>query len=285
MSLNWNRRIGRIACNAAAIGALSGIMSVSIHAQPNAANTTEPARNWRVVETLKAGRFAAAVEISSTRTLRVLAAVDNARLVSSELPIDSTNAWDERVFNQLDAPMSREYVLGNALLVQPFLGDGGKIGYLVTIADTVGASRAVIMDKGTMENLLDMLESGVVAAKTLSDAELRRSGPVASTPVALAKHYTTVYPRTARLAGVSGSALLQFVVDTLGHVRPATITTVDATYKDFSDEARSALLDMEFTPATMEGHKIERMVQIPFNFNLHADLPISAFSVPVRRTR
>jgi hypothetical protein len=80
-------------------------------------------------------------------------------------------------------------------------------------------------------------------------------------------------------------ALMQFVVDTTGHARKSTITAIEATYTDFSDAAASAVVEMEFTPATMDGHKIERLVQIPFNFSLHNTLPITPFSIPMRRDR
>src|SRR5205823_3556754 len=127
-------------------------------------------------------------------------------------------------------------------------------------------TKEVIVDKGTLENFLDLLESGVVAARTLTASDLHKSGPVVATPVSLAKPYEAVYPRKAKLVGASGMALMQFVVDTTGHARKSTITAIESTYTDFSDAAASAVVDMEFTPATMDGHKIERLVQIPFNF-------------------
>jgi len=263
---------------------LSAVFAQGTRAQPNVAALDAPA-NWRIVETFKAPRFLAAVELSSARMLRLISVIDNEKLVSPVLALDSIRIWNGRLLAQLDNPTSREYVLGNAILVQPFIAEGGRIAFLLTLADTIGASKQVIIDKGGLESFLDMLQTGVVAGRTLTENELRKQGQVTATPVSLAKPYSAVYPRTARLANVSGSALLQFVVDTTGRVRRETITTIDPTYKDFSDAAQAAVLEMQFTPATLEGHKIERMVQIPFNFNLHNDLPISAFSVPVRRTR
>ena len=125
----------------------------------------------------------------------------------------------------------------------------------------------------------------VVAGRTLTDVELRKAGPVVATPVELAKPYSAVYPRTARLVGASGSAIVQFVVDTTGRAEPATINCVEATYRDFADAARSAVLDMEFTPATMDGHKIERLVQIPIEYKLDAVVPVSALSFQANRRR
>lgn len=264
------------------ICAMSALLAPGMRAQPTSPVASAPTPiNWRHVESFRAARFESAVELSSERTLRLTSVIDNEKLVSPELSVDSVRDWNTRIFTQLDNPTKREYVLGNAILVQPFIGDGGHIGFLLTVADTLGASRQVIIDKGGLESFLDMLETGVVAGRTLTDADLRKAGPVLATPVSLAKPYTAVYPRTARLANVSGSALLQFVVDTSGKVRRETINCIEATYKDFSDAAQSSVLEMEFTPATIDGHKIERMVQIPFNFSLHNDLPITPFQVPV----
>ena len=112
-----------------------------------------------------------------------------------------------------------------------------------------------------------------------------RPGPVEQKPIALARHVNYVYPRSAKLANQSGSALVQFVVDTTGRAKPESIVCMQATYKDFADAAVSAVKMMEFTPATLEGHKIEQLVQYPIDFKLNAVLPVNPFEVPSRRGR
>jgi hypothetical protein len=42
---------------------------------------------------------------------------------------------------------------------------------------------------------------------------------------------------------------------------------------------------MVFNPATLEGYKIERLVQYPFDYKLNAVLPITPFPVPTRGRR
>jgi TonB family protein len=108
---------------------------------------------------------------------------------------------------------------------------------------------------------------------------------VVQKPIELAKHVNFVYPRTARLAGQSGSAIVQFVVDTSGRAKPESITCTKATYKDFADAAMAAVKTMEFIPATLEGHKIEQLVEYPIDFKLNAVLPVKPFEVPTRRGR
>jgi TonB family protein len=241
--------------------------------------------NWREVRSLKMGRFQARIDVSSQHTVRLYAQLDTSMLMGEQLSPDTVKAWQENLFNELDKPSRMNYALGNAILVQPFAADSATVGYLLTVADTNGASRQVVTDKPGMEEFLDLLSKGVAAAKTLTDDELKRPGPIAHKPIALAKNASYVYPRNAKLAGLNGSALVQFVVDTSGRAKPESIVCLEATYKDFADAAISAVQLMEFVPATLEGHKIEQLVQYPIDFKLHAMMPIKPFEVPTRRGR
>src|SRR5689334_9529952 len=239
--------------------------------------------NWREVRSLKMGRFFARVDVSSLHTLRVYAQLDTSKLMGEQLVADSVGAFQQTLFDDLDKPKRTSYVLGNAVMVQPYAADSVTVGFVVMVADTLGASRQVITDKDGMEEFLDMLAKGVAAAKTLSDAELMRQGPIEQKPITLAKHVNYVYPRSAKLANQSGSALVQFVVDTTGKAKPESIVCMQATYKDFAQAAIDAVKMMEFTPATLEGHKIEQLVQYPIDFKLNAVLPVKPFEVPTRR--
>ena len=239
--------------------------------------------NWREVRQLRMGRFHTRIDVSSSHTLRLYAQLDTSMLMGEQLSADSVKAWQENLFSDLDKPTRMNYALGNAILVQPFAADSTTIGYLLTVADTNGVSRQVVTDKDGMEEFLDMLAKGVAAAKTLSDAELMRAGPIEQKPISLAKHLNYVYPRNAKLANQSGSALVQFIVDTTGRAKPESIVCMQATYKDFAEAAMSAVKMMEFTPATLEGHKVEQLVQYPIDFKLNAVLPVKPFDIPTRR--
>jgi TonB family protein len=266
-----------------ALGALTSVVAITA-ASPIGKQSLAAQTNWREVRQLKMGRFQTRIDVSSSHTLRLYAQLDTSRLMGEQLSPDSVEAWQQTLFNDLDKPKRTNYALGNAILVQPFAADSA-IGYLLTVADTNGASRQVITDKPGMEEFLDMLAKGVAAAKKLSDAELMRLGPIEHKPISLAKQLNYVYPRTAKLANLSGSALVQFVVDTTGRAKSESIVCMEATYKDFADAAMAAVKMMEFNPATLEGHKIEQLVQYPINFKLNAVLPVKPFEVPVRRGR
>lgn len=268
------------------LGAFAGT-AVLLTAAPIGSQTLAASAqlNWREVRSIKMGRFYSRIDVSSARTIRIYSQLDTSRLTSEELSPDSVRAWHNFLFSELDKPSRRDYMLGNAVLVQPFAADSATIGYLLTVADTSGKSRSVVTDLSGIEEFLDMLTKGSAAATTLTEAELRKLGPVEQKPISLAKHVNFVYPRTAKLAGMNGSALVQFVVDTLGKPKPESISCIQATYKDFADAAVAAVKMMEFVPASIEGHKIEQLVQYPIDFKLNAVLPVKPFEVPVRRGR
>lgn len=267
------------------VGAISAITICGSLLATAPAISAQAQVNWRDFETLSFGRVRTVAQISSAHTLRLLTAIDNARIIGPEVSIDTVLYWKRTLWSELDNPHHTQYTLANAILVQPFAADSTRIGYLMTVADTSGEAKQAILDKGAVEEFLNLLENAAVAGKILSEAELMKNTPIVNTPVALAKAYKPVYPRTARLVGLSGKALVQFVVDTLGKAKPATITTIDATYKDFGDAAESYVTEMSFVPATIDGHPVERLVQYPFDFKLNAVLPITPFQVPVRRGR
>ena len=266
------------------LGAVTGAAILSA-ATPIGRQTLVAQTNWREVHAIKLGRFRVRVEVSSLHTVRLFSQLDTSMLMGPELGPDSLRAWQEKLFSELDKPSRMNYVIGNAILVQPFAADSATIGYLLTVADTNGASRQVVTDKNGMEEFLDLVSKGVVAATTLTDDELKRPGPIKRRPIALARSVNFVYPRTAMLTGLSGSALVQFVVDTTGRAKPESITCMQATYKDFADAAVAVVKTMEFVPAALEGHPIEQLVQYPIDFKLNAVLPVKPFEVPVRRGR
>ena len=267
------------------LGALTAAVVIAVPTTIASQTLATTQTNWREVKSLKMGRFYSRIDVSSTRTIRLYSQLDTSRLTSPDLAPDSVRAWQQFVFSELDKPSRREYMLGNAVLVQPFAADSATIGYLLTVADTSGKSRSVVTDLDGIEEFLDMLAKGAAAAMTLTEPELRKLGPVEHKPIALAKHLNFVYPRNAKLAGLNGSAVVQFVVDTLGKPKPESITCLRATYKDFGDAAMAAVRQMEFVPATLEGHKIEQLVQYPIDFKLNAVLPVKPFPVPTRRGR
>lgn len=74
------------------------------------------------------------------------------------------------------------------------------------------------------------------------------------------------YPEPLRQAGISGTVLVRFAVDTLGRVDPATMTVLQSTHEMFANSARVALAGFRFRPAEVNGHRVRALAEMPFEF-------------------
>jgi protein TonB len=76
------------------------------------------------------------------------------------------------------------------------------------------------------------------------------------------------YPESLRQAGVAGSVLVQFTVDTLGHVDMQSVKVLTSTHGLFTDAVRQSLGSFRFKPAEVNGKRVPALAQMPFEFNI-----------------
>jgi protein TonB len=76
------------------------------------------------------------------------------------------------------------------------------------------------------------------------------------------------YPEMLRAAGVSGRVLVRFVVDTGGHVEPASITIVQSSHDLFSRAVRDVMPAMRLIPAEVGGRRVPMLAEMAFEFAL-----------------
>lgn len=76
------------------------------------------------------------------------------------------------------------------------------------------------------------------------------------------------YPQLLRDAGVEGSTLVRFVVDTLGRVEPQTVQMVESTHPAFALAVQAVLPQMRFSPARVGERKVRQLVEFPLQFRL-----------------
>lgn len=79
---------------------------------------------------------------------------------------------------------------------------------------------------------------------------------------------TPRYPAQLASAGVEGTVLAQFVVDTLGRVEQGSIVMLRADHRLFEASVRDALARTRFVPAEAAGRTVRQLVQQPFTFSL-----------------
>lgn len=76
------------------------------------------------------------------------------------------------------------------------------------------------------------------------------------------------YPRMMQQANIEGQVLLQFVVDTTGHVEPPSIKTQSASHRAFEGPAKDMIAKCLFRPGRVRGRPVRVLVQMPINFTL-----------------
>lgn len=74
------------------------------------------------------------------------------------------------------------------------------------------------------------------------------------------------YPAMLERAGVTGGVVLEFVVDTLGRVEPASVRVVTASHPGFEAPALDAVLGSRFSAARARGLPVRQLVQQRLRF-------------------
>ena len=74
------------------------------------------------------------------------------------------------------------------------------------------------------------------------------------------------YPETLRAAGVEGTVIVRFVVDTTGRVDPASVQVLDSPHEQFTAAVLAALRQTHFVPGKIRGRAVPTLVQRSFRF-------------------
>ena len=74
------------------------------------------------------------------------------------------------------------------------------------------------------------------------------------------------YPDALRRAGVEGSFVVEFVVDSTGRVDPKTLAFPKSTHPAFLTAVRDALLRSRYFPAELAGMRVRQLVSQQFTF-------------------
>ena len=88
------------------------------------------------------------------------------------------------------------------------------------------------------------------------------------------------YPDILRQAGVSGEALVSFIVNEGGTADVASFKVIRSTHELFATTVRKTLPEMRFVPAEVGGRKVKQLVEQPFTFSIVGSTPSSAESSP-----
>lgn len=75
------------------------------------------------------------------------------------------------------------------------------------------------------------------------------------------------YPEVLKAAGIAGRVVLEFVVDTTGHVDQGTIKIISTPHQGFNNAAKEAVSKTIFRPGKLRGQAVAVLVRQAVNFN------------------
>jgi len=131
----------------------------------------------------------------------------------------------------------------------------------------VNFRQALKLNSATAVHGLDQISPGLA---DLFDTESRAARVYHAADVDLQPAWSAgpalAYPEDLRRRRVGGTAVVSFVVDTLGHVEPKSIEVVEIPDSGFVEPLRRMLLATTFTAARASGHPVRSSTSLSFNF-------------------
>ena len=124
----------------------------------------------------------------------------------------------------------------------------------VSVAAPTGSSSGLVVDP---------YGSGVVIepGSVIDERHVDRAARLTAAPAPR-------YPDRMRALGIEGRVLVQFVVDTTGHVELEGVKVLASAHEDLTLAVRQVLPRLRFVPAEVRGGKVRMLAQMPFEFAL-----------------
>ena len=135
-------------------------------------------------------------------------------------------------------------------------GSCGVIALWTRVPEPTGRRRGRAVTAQDLANLITNLKL-YTADQVDTPAVADTANPVAP-----------VYPDSLLRAGVSGRAVVEFVVDTSGMPDMDTFGAVASTDGLFTEAVRRAVSDARFSPAVRAGARVRQLVQLPITFSI-----------------
>jgi TonB family protein len=85
-------------------------------------------------------------------------------------------------------------------------------------------------------------------------------------PAVLISEPAPTYPPQLQELGITGRALMEFVIDTTGHVEPASIRKLESTHQAFDEAARATITAAVFRPAHLSSRPVRQLTRQSIRF-------------------
>jgi protein TonB len=100
------------------------------------------------------------------------------------------------------------------------------------------------------------------------DVSLAEEKPELRNRSEVARLLQRLYPPLLRDAGITGNAVMKFVVNAQGRVEGSSTSVVSSTHDAFGEAATKVVEKMQFKPAKVGGRPVPVLVTIPITFTL-----------------
>lgn len=148
-------------------------------------------------------------------------------------------------------------VYSSASLVPPrFQGPSYAQGCGAIVIWTRQGERPVRSPSVGADSIMRMLDAHTVFVASEVD-----------TPAKIQSLQEPEYPDSLRAIGVSGSAVIEFIIESTGKLNKESIGIVSATHTKFADAARIAVLESTFLPAMKAERPVAQIYQLPVTFS------------------
>ncbi len=116
------------------------------------------------------------------------------------------------------------------------------------------------------------VEGGIARGVTTTGPVIRTDQPYLESVVEERPEYVggpkPRYPDLLRQAGIDGRVLVEFVVDTTGHVERGSIKILSSTNPLFEQPSKEVVAASVYRPGKISGRSVRVRVQVPLNFTV-----------------
>jgi len=76
------------------------------------------------------------------------------------------------------------------------------------------------------------------------------------------------YPPLLQSAQIEGTVMVEAIIDTTGHIEPASIKVISTTNPGFNESAKQAIQKWLYRPARVYGRAVRVLIHQPINYTI-----------------
>ena len=133
---------------------------------------------WRTLDSVRAGAVVVRIDVSSARRIRIVTADKDQPHVTSDLNPVALQHWAQSVQVGLLLGSGTPFEFENSIAFQSAVKGSDSTGYVMTVADSGGTSRAFYSTGSEAGAIVASLTRAAERVATLSDTQLADVGPL-----------------------------------------------------------------------------------------------------------